>query len=569
MEIAISGPIPPDAAEAARIAEERINEIEAYSCFEKTKLKIEFIQTDSDGNRVVVRDNNIAIYAGMVREFITGVGNVLKMLYRHERSVKMPPCGEWTDMPKFPVRVHYLPAHFGNSFEAAWPFEMQRYLEDLALAGASGYGDWFDPNDMPDPYNPFVYCSTSMTLWRKKKEFLKISKRLGLDNVLCITHNVGFTDQMRPEWAGIKDHTLRVQGQVLCPSIPEARKVCLQNQDNLFRDLSESGVIIDKVIYGPYDDGGCGCSKCQPYYPTFLSLISEIQNIVLKYYPGIKADIGGWWALDEELRMVAGFIRGSEKKLFSGFQFSATYDVFELPDIRCLIGNIPLSAFLHIAFSNNDRDVYIKTGIHSAARRIKSVVKSFDNQGCLGFYTYNESFGDHFNEYVSNCLGRNPDESVKEITGDYCRMMFGVNGQNLEDIVDVLLEMEDPDNEKAGRWQTVLNGIRPHIKTSQWQGWAFDHILYKAELTALDYKIGDGKEWGRPEDLEGVLPLIEKRLMLSEVLWRKVYGFGVLRHILIPDRMLPDWYDNYRRIFPERNGMILPGLRENKISENA
>ncbi|NCB64290.1 MAG: hypothetical protein EOM52_11960 [Clostridia bacterium] len=132
---------------------------------------------------------------------------------------------------------------------------------------------------MPDPYNPHVFCSISMTLWARKKEFLKIAKRLGLDTMLWVAHNVGFVDQMRPEWVGVKSHEHRVQGQVLCPSIPQAREVCLQNHKNLFCDLLQSGVEIDKVCFGPYDDGGCACELCQPYYPTFLSMVTEIMDI--------------------------------------------------------------------------------------------------------------------------------------------------------------------------------------------------------------------------------------------------------------------------------------------------
>ena len=52
------------------------------------------------------------------------------------------------------------------------------------------------------------------------------------------------------------------------------------------------------------------------------------------------------------------------------------------------------------SFSHISRDVYTKTGIHSAAERIKSVIGSFESVGCLGFHTYNEGFGDHFNAYA-------------------------------------------------------------------------------------------------------------------------------------------------------------------------
>ena len=559
------------ATEAKRILLERLEEIDFGSVGSEGSYtgnyKVSFLKNNIDGYEIEIKNNIIDIHAGRKREFIAAVGKLLSVIRRLEEKGENLNDMYLEASPKYPFRIHYMPAHFGNSFEVAWPSEMQRYLEDMALAGASGYGDWFDPNDMPDPYNPRVYCSTSMSLWKRKKEFLKIAKRLGLDTMLWIAHNVGFVDQLRPEWEGTRSHKHRVQGQVLCPSNPTAREVCIQNQDNLFKDLIASGVMIDKVCFGPYDDGGCACEKCQPYYPTFLSMATELYAVVSKYYPGVRADICGWWASEEEMRQLKNYVSNEAKDWFESFQYSVTYNVFMLPsDIRTSIGDIALSTFVHIGFSHDNRDVYYKGGIHSAAARIKSIIKSFEAADCKGFHTYNETFGDHFNVYISSLLGYDPDLDIKELAYDYCRMMYGLKGSNLSDMAEILLEMEALEEGKAEKWLIVLNSIRPFVKTPLRQSWVYEHVIIKAEFMELDYKIGSGKEWKTQDDIKPIASLINRRLELSEKLWRDVYGLGILRHAFIPDIMLPSWYKSYVKLFPQEDGNIIPG---SVMSKNA
>ncbi|MFA6290253.1 MAG: hypothetical protein WC637_00655 [Victivallales bacterium] len=556
----------PEAEEARRIGLSRIGEINFPSKWEQGELCLSFLKSEGCGFSLEIHGNDAVIRAGITREFIAGIGCLLSSLRTASDGLVRLVDGIYKEISENPIGVHYMPGHFGNAFEVAWPGEMERYLDDLALWGASGYGDWFDPNDMPDPYAPHVYCSTSMTLWQRKKEFLRTAKRLGLETVLFVAHNVGFTDQMRPEWTGVRSHAHRVQGQVLCPSIPEARRVCLQNHENLFRDLAESRVVVDRLIYGPYDDGGCACEKCQPYYPTFLKMAEEIHGIARRHFSQVAMDLCGWWVTDEEMRLIREFVAGPAREWFHGFQFSATYGVFELPDVRTVLGDLPFSAFFHIGFSHDRRDVYYKTGIHSASRRIQSVIKSFAAQQCLGFNTYNESFGDHYNQFLCSRLGRIPGADPRMLTEDYCRQMYALSGKDLRTAADVLLDMEDLDESKAEKWKTALGRIRPRVHTPPRQQWAFEHFRIKAGLMALDHAIGTGDGWKTQEDIAPVLPLIRRRFALQETLWRDVYGLGTLRHCFIPLCMSAAWHPNYLKIYPEDNGNIRPG---SAVSKNA
>jgi hypothetical protein len=547
-----------DAQPAAALAAGRVAEIRLPGQWPR-RLRLWCQLRATAGFALTVAGRDVLLEASDRREFVAGVGRLLALLRVAADAGQALPQGHWHEEPQYPVRLHYMPGHFGNSFEVAWPAEMKRYVEDLALWGSSGYADWFDPNDMPDPYRPQVYCSTSMSLWQRKKEVLRAAQDLGLDLALAITHNVGFTDQLRPEWVGVRSHRRRVQGQVLCPSIPAARQVCLDNQEHLFCDLAEAGLRLNKLIYAPYDDGGCACDRCQPYYPTFLGMVAQIHDIARRYFPDVRADLCGWWVTDEEMQQVHDFARGPAREWFGAFQFSATYDVFALPDVRPRLGDLPLSSFFHLGFSHDNRDVYIRTGVHAAPRRIQSVIQSFAAQQCLGFNAYNESFGDHFNQFLASQLGRNPDADIAALAADYVRQVFSLRGTALARVVDVLLAMEQLDAAQAEGWMATLRSVQPAVRTPPRQAWVFAQVQLKAELMALDHRIGSGRDWRDEADLAPVASWIARRLELSETLWREVYGLGVLRHIFIAARMLPGWYESYRRLCPLPPDRIRPG----------
>lgn len=562
-----------EAEQAARIAAERIGEI-AMKGGDTRPIRLTFAERETKGYVLEVSAPREATIGAMrSRDFIAGLGELLNRLLKAadeaatEGAAEAPglTTGTWEAVPAIQDRIHYMPGHFGNSFEVCWSGEMRRYLEDLALSGASGYGDWFDPNDMPDPYHPHVYHSTSMFLWRRKKEWLSYSQQLGLDNVLVVTPNVGYVDQMRPEWVGVRNHSLRVQGQVLCPSNPQAREIILGNQKRLFEDLRQSGIRVSKIVCAPYDDGGCACPDCQPYYPVFLQLVRDVYDTVSAFYPELKADICGWWTSEEESRQLQEFINGPAKAWFGSFQYSAAYGVFELPDdIRTRTGGMNLGCFLHIGFSYDRRDVYTKTGVHSASRRIQSVLRSFARAECNGFMTYNESFGDHFNAFAASLLGWNPNRDVTEIAEFYGRLMFRLNGSALRILADVLLEMEMLDGSRAADWTETLRGIAPEVRTHERQEWAFGHIWLKAELMRLDERIERNVADRNPE---AAFPDMKERLSLTERLWRGMYGLGVLRHILIPERMLPEWHKVYLAM--EQTGGSGGGIRSGVMAEEA
>lgn len=548
----------PIARKAQNILKARITE------FDVCGLTVEFEYGLPGVFSVEIKNNHAKLIASSVSDFIAATGRLLIHLIKNRKCVTYDTFIQVK--PAFKIRTHYMPAHFGNSFEAAWPLEMERYLEDAALSGANGYGDWFDPNDMPDPYNPRVYCSKSMNIWEKKKQYLKTAMTLGMETMIVITHNVAFTDQLRPEWEAVHSHKLRVQGQVLCPSIPKAREVCLKNHENLFKDLKSSDVHIDRISLCPYDDGGCACEKCQPYYPTFLSMAKEILEIAQNYFPNIRMDIIGWWTSELEMTQIRAFADSLQPGVFGHFQYNPPYSqAHEIPpDLRGFIGDLPLSTFVHIGYSNERTDVYNKYGIHIAPYRLKSLISTFKSTGCAGSNTYNEGFNDHLNIFLSSRLLMEPETEIIELLNDYCTWMFGLSEKPTDILTEILNQMQYLSFEKAESWLAELKILNFYVKTPPRQEWVFDHIYYKAILMSLDYKIGDGMKWKCKKDIEAVQSLIDERLQKSEELWRDVYKLGAVSHVFIPSLMYPEWYKKYDEIMGISKGLIIPGSIINK-----
>lgn len=558
----------PMAEKAKEVFQKRINEWLENNHATMPLTETLFKKSDNKGYQIEVTNGKAVVYAASKIEFMAGAGELIRRIVTAVcNGCKLLNDFSVLNVPKYTQRTHYMPGHFGNAYEVSWPSEMEYLLEDLALFGANGYSDWVDPNDMPDPYHPHVYCSSSMSLWQKKKSYFRYAKELGMNTAVYLAHNVVFTDQLLPGLLGVRSPKHKVQGQVLCPSISEARKICLNNFENLMKDFKASEVEIDRIVCGPYDDGGCACDQCQPYYKTFLGMVYEMYQVVRKYYPEIRVDICGWWTSEDDIHLLKEFARKLNGH-FDEYMYSVTYGVFGVPtEIREKISPLPLSTFVHIGFSHENKDTYIKTGIHNAQERIRSVVRSFDEAGCIGFNTYNESFGDHYNEYVITRLARDSDADLDEMTLEYVHEMFSLRDPHARTLLCIMNEMQFYDLSKAPGWEAKLLEVKPFVKVNQEQSpWLFEHVLIKAQLMALDYKIGDHTKWKSKEDLEGVLPLIEEREKLFGKMFRRIYGLGLMRHCFIPERMQASWYDTYRKFYPLPVGNIVPGMH---ISKNA
>ena len=87
--------------------------------------------------------------------------------------------------------------------------------------------------------------------------------------------------------------------------------------------------------------------------------------------------------------------------------------------------------------------------VAKAPERIASVIRSFERAGCTGFHSYNESWGDHLNVFLSSRLARDPGRDPGELVREYVAAMHGLAGSDLESVARVLEEMQELDAARA------------------------------------------------------------------------------------------------------------------------
>src|SRR6188472_2863044 len=85
------------------------------------------------------------------RQVLLGVSGGAAAMALHGLFPSISHSAEQVNAP-FPIRECYCPAHFGNSYEAMWPREMEAYLAELKWWGFNRYSDWITTTDIRSPY---------------------------------------------------------------------------------------------------------------------------------------------------------------------------------------------------------------------------------------------------------------------------------------------------------------------------------------------------------------------------------------------------------------------------------
>ena len=157
--------------------------------------------------------------------------------------------------PIFETRTMYCPGHFGNSYEVMGDRECRDVLTEAKFWGFDHYSDWFDWADCRDPFvGGHSYGLGEAQLDAKTRHYV-MALSMGLLCSVGVSPNHVPIDQCIP--GVLATMGKRVQGQLICPSIPEARATILKNWENVFAHLAKSGVQLEEISAGPYDDGGC------------------------------------------------------------------------------------------------------------------------------------------------------------------------------------------------------------------------------------------------------------------------------------------------------------------------
>ena len=432
-------------------------------------------------------------------------------------------------LEKFRIRELYACGHFGNSYEVMGKYEMHNFLKEVVYWGFNGYIDWFDVLDCSNPFVEPTEYRLGYVVWQGKKRNFKSAYSLGLKCGMLLTPNHVYIDQCHPELLAKKGKLPKgeVFGQLICPSIPEARKIILQNHENWFADLKKAGVRLSSLKACPYDYGGCLCDKCAPYILTFAKLMKEIWEIAENYHPGITVSFVGWWWSADDHKIFAEWadrkIKGWAKSIYLYIPYGTTNMVKAV-----IPQGWETRAFVHIGYgSGRDGkidDAYGHVGPVIASKRLSQTLTNLKVRQASGFLAYSEGVYEDVNIALLGGLSSGKYENADKILQTYAKKYFGAGVKKSKEWAEWLKIWEYPDEVDAEGAAVELNKL---TKVSKFNPWRQRQWELKVELFKLNAAICIGKEW-TPERLK----LVDKFFQVKEELYRKVWGLGQRRHSL-------------------------------------
>ena len=362
-----------------------------------------------------------------VQGHAAAVGKFLRRLSFREHEVVAPGAKvlERTDPGQVMQIQQYKPAQWGNPFKDA-PMEMMReYVEDQALWGSDSF--WNVCCYMIN--NPFApgADAASVSTWERVRDLFKQAHSLGMGIGLVDCPNSVYDDQLTLRQLG----GTFVYREDVCPSIPEAHRVILENRENLYRAAHEAGIEFRYFLHFAHDNGGCGCDRCQPWIMTYIRLNEELHRLALTYHPRAKIFMTTWMLSAAEKTMMLDYIERERPAWLAG--------VMDRPGVALPAGYLS-SGWQTIMTYGTDR-TYGKMGADPMPAYLQAKVNEFRRQGIRAIFTYSEGIYDDINSAAIAQIGRHPTTfAARDFLAEYCHWNYGTEAAQSQRLAEVLAD---------------------------------------------------------------------------------------------------------------------------------
>ncbi|UCH33212.1 MAG: hypothetical protein JSV65_11580 [Armatimonadota bacterium] len=238
------------------------------------------IEDDGAGLRIVGGDG-LGLFAG--------AGKFLRSSC-YTASGFQPSAWRGVSRPQCRVRGMYLACHFHNWYQAAPAREVQRYVEDLALWGINAVGSTFPFINLNGWEDPEAERSLQQV-----RRLLRAAESLGLRTCLFVGNALFNNTPSALRATPVNDPLGRRgnSGAPVCPHDRAANAMLRDCYQRLFERLSD--LHIDYLCVWPYDEGGCGCTRCAPWGANgFLKVARELAAVARTYSPAIEVILSTW-----------------------------------------------------------------------------------------------------------------------------------------------------------------------------------------------------------------------------------------------------------------------------------
>ena len=402
----------------AKAAEKRMN-------FNRT-LNIEVDNTLDEYESVI---DNDSVKAGSYAQLIDAIGRILRN----------PELRKGNFVSHKRVCGIYFATHFNNYLDAAPLEELFEYIDDLAFWGMNTLRLWFDMHH-------YRNMDEGMEKVTRLKAIIKHAKSIGLKIAITTLANEAFNDSpvdLRADWtAGHDGYICELDDHYhleICPSKEGGIDKILEYRTQMLEAFSD--VSPDYVNIGPYDEGGCTCSKCAPwggngYIKTIKALIPLYKN----YWPDVKIGADFWkfnnfTGNDSEYDL---FYKEFKNGALEGVDFISAEPAyadypFKHEPILPFIGFPEISMYGAWPWGGY--------GTNPMPKRLENWWRR-SGEKLDGGFPYSEGIYEDLNKVIMLKLYRD-NQPAQDTVREYLSYEFGLTGDLLEDAVGAVMNMEE------------------------------------------------------------------------------------------------------------------------------
>lgn len=333
----------------------------------------------------------------------------------------------------------YFATHFNNYLDAAPLDEIREYMEDLALWGMNTFSLWFD-----------MHHFRNMEEGKEKSDrclaLLKIAQDMGININFTGLANEAFADspvELRADWTSGHDgyiQDLREHYHVeICPNKPGGLEKILEYRRKMLDVFKE--IRPTYISFGPYDQGGCTCSKCAPWGGNgYVKTVKALIPLYREYFGDVKFCLDTWQfgsftGTDVEFEMLSAAIKNGEfgevyrtrsEPQYARYPFEKGWPtkITGFPEISMYQAN-PWGGYGTNPLPGLLGDLWKKNGPLQD-----------------GGEPYSEGFYEDINKVIMlRCYRENQDpvDTIRE----YLAWEFDLEGEDLEAMVQAMVDMEE------------------------------------------------------------------------------------------------------------------------------
>lgn len=389
----------------------------------------------------------------------------------------------------------YKPAQWRNPFVDAPSEQIREYVEDMALWGSDSLWN-VCCYLINDPFAPTA-DEPSRQKWARIRDLFIYAHDLGMEIGYVDCPNSVYNDQLWLRKLGGKFDGRGRNEEDVCPSVPEARKIILQNRDNLYRAASEAGIELKYLLHFAYDNGGCGCDKCKPWIRTYIALSRELHQIARKYHPRVKVFFTTWYCSDAEKQVIIDYLVNEKPNWVAG--------VMDRPGLVGLPDQY-LSSGWQTIFGCGSWECYGRMGADPMPVFLQRKIGEYHAQGIRAFFTYSEGIEDDINTAVCAQVCRHPTSTdIPAVVAEYCHAAFGTNDPDSSALAEIIstrfkTRPHGPFNAsvRVEAPSDVLKQLEAiEMRMPEWgkADWRWGIVKTRVELEVLDQRAAAASDW--------------------------------------------------------------------------